>query len=84
MDQPKNLEEAVLLELEKQDISPIIDVTGHLVFTKTWTAEQLKTETTEALKTLKSTGRYEASIGISRGVAEYLKRGKGGFTGKKV
>lgn len=84
MDQPKNLEEAVLVELEKQDIFPIIDVTGHLVFTKTWTAEQLKTETNEALKTLKSAGSYEASTGIGRGVSEYLKRKKDGFSGKKV
>lgn len=84
MEQPKNLEEAVLVELEKQDIFPIIDVTGHLVFTKTWTEEKLKTEISEALTTLKGSGKYEASTGIGRGVSEYLKREKDGFSGKKV
>ena len=70
--------------MEKKDIYPIIDVTGHLVFMKTWTEEQLKTETSKAIQTLKSAGQYEASTGIGRGVSEYLKRQKDGFSGKKV
>lgn len=84
MDQPRNLEQAVLVELEKQDIFPIIDVTGHLLFTKTWTEEQLKTEVSKAISVLKGAGKYEQSTGIGRGVSEYLKREKDGFSGKKV
>lgn len=83
MENPKNLEEAVLVELEKKDIFPIINVTGQLMYTTKWSDEQLKSEVLKALNTLRTAGVYEASTGIGRGVSEYLKR-KDDFSGKKV
>ena len=84
MDQPKNLEEAVLVELEKKDIFPIINVTGQLMYITKWSDEQLKSEVLKALNTLRTAGVYEQSTGISRGVAEFIKGKNQKSEGKKV
>lgn len=84
MEQPKTLEQAVTSELEKQDIFPVIEITGHLAYVKDWTEEDVKRETSKALQTLRTAGAYERSTGIGRGVSEYLKRKNNSLGGKKV
>lgn len=74
-EKPRNLEEAVLNELEKQDIFPLNDVTGHLITVFYWTPSQLEQAVNKALIDLEKLGDINRHKGIGRAVASFI-RGK--------
>lgn len=72
--QPKNLSEAVELQLEKMGIYPIKNVTGEFLNEENYTPERLKLATGIAIENLGAD--LKASQGIAPQIKEFLERRK--------